>query len=141
MKRANLLIRKADRDGLADLGFCGDGRILVEMIGLSGLLVCSSPSTKRTPVTIFGISSKPWSRRQCFWAPRPSLKTMGDLFRYWQVPIHLRLLRFLTATRCLKSSDRPCAFGADLLNDRIGSEIGQEQRGDEHEAEDGFDAI
>jgi hypothetical protein len=54
---------------------------------------------------------------------------------------HLRLLRFLTATRCLKSSDRPCAFGADLLNDRIGSEIGQEQRGDEHGAEDGFDAI
>jgi hypothetical protein len=41
----------------------------------------------------------------------------------------------------LKSSDRPCAFGADLLNDRVGREIGQEQRGDEHGAEDGFDAV
>jgi hypothetical protein len=33
-------------------------------------------------------------------------------------------------------SDRPCAFGADLLNDSVGREIGQEQRGDEHGAED-----
>jgi hypothetical protein len=41
----------------------------------------------------------------------------------------------------LKSSDRPCAFGADLLNDRVGREIWQEQRGDEHGAEDGFDAV
>jgi hypothetical protein len=41
----------------------------------------------------------------------------------------------------LKSSDRPCAFGADLLNDRVGREIGQEQRGDEQGAEDGFDAV
>ena len=41
----------------------------------------------------------------------------------------------------LKSSDRPCAFGADLLNDRVGREIGQEQGGDEHGAEDGFDAV
>ncbi len=41
----------------------------------------------------------------------------------------------------LKSSDRPCAFGADLLNDRVGREIGQKQRGYEHGAEDGFDAV
>jgi hypothetical protein len=41
----------------------------------------------------------------------------------------------------LKSSDRPRAFGADLLNDKVGREIGQEQRGDEHGAEDGFDAV
>jgi hypothetical protein len=38
-------------------------------------------------------------------------------------------------------SDRPCAFGADLLNDSVGREIGQEQRGDEHGAEDGFNAV
>jgi hypothetical protein len=31
--------------------------------------------------------------------------------------------------------------GADLLNDSVEHEIGQEQRGDEHGAEDGFDAV
>jgi hypothetical protein len=41
----------------------------------------------------------------------------------------------------LKSSERPCAFGTDLLNDRVGREIGQEQGGDEQGTEDGFDAV
>jgi hypothetical protein len=40
-----------------------------------------------------------------------------------------------------RSSDRPCAFGPDLLDDGVGREIGQEQRGYEYGAEDGFDAV
>ena len=38
--------------------------------------ICSSPSTNFAPVTTLASSSEPLSRRQCFWASRPSLKTM-----------------------------------------------------------------
>ena len=57
-------------------------------------------------------------------SPSMTLVSPGDLFRYLASANPFEVVTFLTATRCLKSSDRPCAFGADLLNDRIGSEIG-----------------
>jgi hypothetical protein len=53
---------------LSNVVYRGRGRILVEM-NQAACWDCSSPSTNRTPVTSFGISSNPWRRRQCFGPP------------------------------------------------------------------------
>jgi hypothetical protein len=57
----------------------------------------------------------------------------GVQLRQTIVPIHLPVKRHI--------APNTSADGADLLNKRVGREIGQEQRGDEHVAKDGFDAI
>ena len=72
-------------------------------------------------------------------------RLMRDLLRAWEDQSFFEkpVASFYARKRIsrLKSSDRPCAFGTDLLNDRVGREIGQEQGGDEQGAEDGFDAV